>query len=519
MMKLFQRFITSYKQQVKVCLMSCLVLLLLKSCNETKKEQKVVAAQEAMSHEKIIEKQDAPVVEIKQPSDFFSKKSYDPVMERLDSVFHQLIFLTVLDSTFGVVVANEKEKNNSEPLKYGLSDAAANLLLPIAYDKLYNPNATLFQCMEIRIKDKVGLFNFNTKQLLDPQFDFILPSGVDNQKAYGYADGVWYEIASGNINNYIEVDFDPFVELQQLRWAPSKISEQNRMLKIERTPEGEPSLNNWYIVSPSYIESFVSGSTLEEYSIFPVQPSTSAESKSLDVNSKTSNSIAATIQSFVLEIYNVGIDAREYSSNAAQILVYDAENNAFGAKEIGLLDLDLSCQDYSTKFINDSIVEIKAQRIGAMLHYSSHTTFEYYKISKDASIDQMVSNRLFDFTKFVKIDPTYFEGCYTIESEVDPNEYGSSTRVVKNHHLTVQDLDVMRNEIFAAYGLVFKSEQWKNYFNKKAWYKGSSEDVTDSLSEVDRHNIQVILDLKKEMLGKEADFLKTEQNDYLNGAG
>ncbi|MBC7451691.1 MAG: YARHG domain-containing protein, partial [Cytophagales bacterium] len=38
-------------------------------------------------------------------------------------------------------------------------------------------------------------------------------------------------------------------------------------------------------------------------------------------------------------------------------------------------------------------------------------------------------------------------------------------------HVTINDLDLMRNEIYAEYGLIFTSPKWQEYFSTKEWYK------------------------------------------------
>ena len=53
----------------------------------------------------------------------------------------------------------------------------------------------------------------------------------------------------------------------------------------------------------------------------------------------------------------------------------------------------------------------------------------------------------------------------------------------------------MKNEIFARYGYIFKSEDLISYFSAKEWYKPLYENVDKYLSEIEHHNIKVINDL------------------------
>lgn len=54
------------------------------------------------------------------------------------------------------------------------------------------------------------------------------------------------------------------------------------------------------------------------------------------------------------------------------------------------------------------------------------------------------------------------------------------------------DLRLMRNEIFARHGYIFKSDDLKNYFGNQAWYQPINEDVTNMLSKIEKANIELI---------------------------
>lgn len=54
------------------------------------------------------------------------------------------------------------------------------------------------------------------------------------------------------------------------------------------------------------------------------------------------------------------------------------------------------------------------------------------------------------------------------------------------------DLRLMRNEIFARHGFIFKSDDLRNYFNNQNWYQAQYEDVTNMLSKIEKANIDLI---------------------------
>lgn len=57
---------------------------------------------------------------------------------------------------------------------------------------------------------------------------------------------------------------------------------------------------------------------------------------------------------------------------------------------------------------------------------------------------------------------------------------------------TKEELMIMRNEPFAAYGYIFKNKFLKNYFVSKEWYDPQFDDVSERLSEIEKKNIQLI---------------------------
>jgi hypothetical protein len=55
-----------------------------------------------------------------------------------------------------------------------------------------------------------------------------------------------------------------------------------------------------------------------------------------------------------------------------------------------------------------------------------------------------------------------------------------------------QDLKIMRNEIFARHGYIFKTPEMKVYFEQQNWYSGRYEDVISMLSVIESKNVEFI---------------------------
>jgi hypothetical protein len=59
-------------------------------------------------------------------------------------------------------------------------------------------------------------------------------------------------------------------------------------------------------------------------------------------------------------------------------------------------------------------------------------------------------------------------------------------------NLDAWDLKIMRNEIYARHGYIFRTEEMKDYFNAQRWYAPKYENVDDMLTKIEKENIKLI---------------------------
>ena len=59
-------------------------------------------------------------------------------------------------------------------------------------------------------------------------------------------------------------------------------------------------------------------------------------------------------------------------------------------------------------------------------------------------------------------------------------------------NLNKYELKIMRNEIYARYGYIFKTEDMKAYFESQPWYTPKYNDDTFFLTEIEKRNIELI---------------------------
>jgi hypothetical protein len=99
---------------------------------------------------------------------------------------------------------------------------------------------------------------------------------------------------------------------------------------------------------------------------------------------------------------------------------------------------------------------------------------------------------------------TYFNQIFlllALTSAISSCQQTSESRITNEilQNKNLDELRVIRNEIFARHGYIFKSEDLRQYFSTKNWYKPKFDDVTERLSEGDKANISMIVARENEL--------------------
>ena len=229
------------------------------------------------------------------------------------------------------------------------------------------------------------------------------------------------------------------------------------------------------------------------------------------VNTSYRRSLSSKLMAFFVSIYESGIDARGYQTESKQLIVHNKESNSLNSIELGASSMyDYFCGEANYRFVNDSIIEVKGSKSG---RYKFETNFTYHKIDEDGTIKRLTSNRYYDFTKFIFINENNFRGCFAWS--IQDASYADEHNMWIADHLSIEDLDIMRNEIFAEYGYKFKTEKWQKHFSEQTWYNPKYDDVNDRLTEIDKANVKLILEIKEQMKEDEEGFRNKRPTKYV----
>lgn len=128
----------------------------------------------------------------------------------------------------------------------------------------------------------------------------------------------------------------------------------------------------------------------------------------------------------------------------------------------------------NVKIINDSLVQVTNSSYSDS-DYTEKEEIDYYYINKfiHKEVDKGLIDKRRDF-------------------------WIASYRIIETKELqklTINELEIMRNEIFAAHGYIFKTSKWKDYFKDKSWYNPQYVNVNDNLTLIEKINIQNIIEV------------------------
>jgi uncharacterized Zn finger protein (UPF0148 family) len=103
------------------------------------------------------------------------------------------------------------------------------------------------------------------------------------------------------------------------------------------------------------------------------------------------------------------------------------------------------------------------------------------------------SNPVNNVEKIQKSHQTYQEAI--LQNSNKGNYQYSSEKVLTINdiiNLNKFELKIMRNEIYARHGYIFKTAEMRTYFESQSWYTPIYDDVTSFLTDTEKKNIELI---------------------------
>ncbi len=425
-------------------------------------------------------------------------------------------YMDILDRKFYVICSGKPNGHYysfDENQKYGLVNDSLEVMLPTKYDKIYNPDLVIKNCLEIELNDKIGLVNYLSGEVLSPQFDYIIPgSSWPKDIAYGWKNDQMYRIENTLTSKPEKSNFDPLPILKIMSFDIEDLDYEMMYHSYWTYDEHDENEGKGIVFVPSYLSYLTGRTNPYDHIILPEQKGfVEFGLVEANINTSAKRSLSDKITAFFLSFYESGAGARGYHVKTQQMVIHDRATNTL--KTLSLTketEYDYFCSESGYRLINDSILEIKAT---SNERYDFETKFTYHKITKDGEIKELNSHRYYDFTKYIYMDENNFKGCFAKYNYNADNSNDGNMWVTD--HLSIKDLDIMRNEIFAEYGYTFKTEKWRKYFSNESWYTPRFENVDDQLTEIDKANIKLILEVKERMKGNEEVYINKRLASYV----
>jgi hypothetical protein len=454
----------------------------------------------------------------------FTKKfgeSYDKVM--YSSFIDGKLFFYVLRGTWEDENWGENGTIKKGTYKIGLVTEQNEVVIPLEYDKIYNMGGTAANLIEVEVNGKLGAYDIDGHEILAVEYDAIYP--------YKEAGDVWVQLRKGSTFGWLSRQGGINMQkgshkdesLFQTPIASNLInswnfdSESNTVHPIFETDEEFYEENGIGILfTPSYLYQLGIAREFQRNWIFKISTfGFKSIVASVDKQEKLDGGITALFTTFD----EAFADARGYHDKSQDVVTVNEKMEKMDILPIPVSNDSKFCSSQiKFKLISNKLLEVLTPGGNKYTAYEEMPNYRYYEISKTGQFTPLEIQGNFKFTRATKITEDYFKGCYSryiTSAEAASVKEDNYFNYVSFGHLSIEDLDVMRNEIFASHGYTFKSKKWQKLFKKEAWYKAEFDNVDTKLTEIEKHNIKVILDMKKKMEGNEAKYTNKSFEQYV----
>lgn len=450
---------------------------------------------------------------------------YDKIM--YITIVENQIYFYVLKGKWDDSYWGERKKTLKKgSYKMGLVNEQNEILVPIEYDKIYNLGGTAIGLMEVEKEGKLGLYDLKGNAVLEAVYDAIYPCPR--------MEGAWAQVKKNHQYGWLGKDakvyFDGMTDVNAALFKAPTASETISHWNFDSRDFTVHPLLHWedlfaedieqnngagaMLFTPSYLNQLNLVPEIQQDWLFDGRGFMGHEHTEAAIDDN--HAIGGGINALLTTFHEAFMSARDYQNESKDVVTVDENMNVVDVLPIEVnLEQNICSYDVTFQFVENNVLEVRqAGRTNYKTYDWGMTYYRYYRIEANGEIQPMKIDGTFHFTRALKITPDYFMGCYardfTLEDGKRWNQDEGLFSYVKSEHLSIEDLDIMRNEIYAAHGYKFKSQKWRDYFSKQAWYSPTADNVDDALSEIEKHNVKVILAQKEKMKGKEADFIKEE---------
>lgn len=407
------------------------------------------------------------------------------IQQQYDSV---IWYANYLDKTYYYVVTGSWRnyfadyRNPSKPTDYkmGLVDQDGTVIVPVEYDLVGSVGIDLPNIIEVRKDNMVGYFSIEGELLIPAEYKLIVPyrrgdiyTLVKKDTTYGWisTEYVFNEgLPSGDLERL----------MHEFEFLPTEFTFSEKTVAMCEIPN-EEYVGYGIVMPPSYwTANGVFSEIIGGFTIGDVYRN--AYTEYIETTGSFLEQVTDKISALIITIKERYLEGREEFYVHDKLVFVNEKQDTLATGQL------YSASDVHFKKIDSTLIEIKYQQGGEYWEgeYNEYNvpTYRYFRITNTGLVS-LNSNRMTEYTEFVRMDSSYITGEFTTYNQELQQEKNVSM-------LSVATLTQMRDEILASYGYAFKSDEERERFKYYKWYSpklSEIEDVYEVASDIDKHNL------------------------------
>ncbi|MBW4889250.1 YARHG domain-containing protein [Mucilaginibacter sp. HMF5004] len=393
------------------------------------------------------------------------------------------------------------EKGNYE---MGLVGPDLQDIIPAEFDLIHTINATFNGLVEVEKNNKKGFYNLNGKKVIPVDYDQVFPiTDEANLAVLRKENDYFYLRKDTTISDKVDLKVSDFFPKIKNIVSGFTLDPGFAQVITEYNSRNEDEA---IYIAPSYMVNLNLADKVHGFKnpLRKVEYEERNENYNIALTGKQVSKSDNWVEAFFYSVKNYFVGGREGFYDKKNVIIIDKKhdriladniNNTVGYEEFP--PLKGICDVNSIKILGDSLLEIKVganmyiDLYNAPFNVTGGTSYHYFGI-KDNKLKQLPNDRAFAFTRYVKMDDSYLQGCYMIADTADRDH--KTERSID--HITPEMLRYMKNEIYASYDYKFTDAKWSSIFYEQG--EGGSDhtsknaNVTDSLTTIDKFNLSFI---------------------------
>ncbi|MFK7798976.1 MAG: YARHG domain-containing protein [Aureispira sp.] len=445
--------------------------------------------------------------------------------EQYELEYDHVAYGMYLDSAYYFVVVNgdwsppmlgdAPVENMKGSYQMGLVNTQNEVLIPIKFDKIYNMGGTADNLFEVEVQGKRGLYNHQGQAILEVVYDAIYPATM--------ADHTWAYWRTGKQFGVLYGDGS----IETLEQQPKDLV-QNWEFHIGKKPIF-PFVNLKELLEDNFdpisIGIFVYPAYLYDLQITPeYETRWIYDHTSMGLNHSTADVKTlhkATNTTLLTTFKETFVESRDYQNIQQTIVTLNQEYQPVDSALIPSIQQYPVCEDSPTEVQarNNDTIEVVQVKHTSEQPYEYQTTRRYYHLQADGQIQLLNTSSQYPAAQYTLLTEASFKGCFArklTKEEIKARPEDDYADFEVSNHLSVEDLQYMRNEIYARHGYKFKSAKWQERFAEESWYKATQDNVDALLSPLEKQNVQFLLRYEKTLKEQENQIrsVKYEAGNY-----